>query len=604
MNKRRKKITYGLGGNYMKKLFTKILCFVLSIACVFTATACGDNKNQGEKIDETKTQIFVGLVSNGYGKSWLEAAESRFEEKYADYQGENGKQGVQIIIDNVAYGGTLISSIQNVRAQVIFTGETVLSNWASAGHMVNIDSMVKSSLSTLTDGKETGSIEDKMTEDVQALYKYNGQYYALPYVTSSFGLSYDKDMFARNNIYLAAADPDFGDYSASGDAVGGYDFVDGQMFTVKSSGPDGVAGTEDDGLPATYDQFFAVCAEIKTVTGVNPILWGGRVEDYIKSFLGALQENAAGPEFESLKRTLDDNNVVEFVTGYTDLNGNNKPDVGELKKENTVENITAQTPQYLWQHESFFYALYFLEEIIDRGYVHSGSWDNTLSHLGAQEYFLKGTIENPPRGFDKVAMLVEGSYWENEATLYFNAMGTNNEAHKKENRNLGWMPLPHPMTDEEFKTAVENDAVPNATYNVMDTALGFVNPHTTKDSKQQQLAVDFLQFMYTEEALQDFTVETSLTRPMSYSLENRWDEMTEFGKSYVKHFQSANLVAGAKCDFTNANSIILSSYDNFYTNGIAKEKLPSRVFKDGDRTAWQYFTGMPTYYQGYSWIRK
>ena len=350
----------------MKKLFTKILCFVLSIACVFTATACGDNKNQGEKIDETKTQLFVGLVSNGYGKSWLEAAERRFEEKYADYQGENGKQGVQIIIDNVAYGGTLISSIQNVRAQVIFTGETVLSNWASAGHMVNIDSMVKSSLSTLTDGKETGSIESKMTEDVQALYKYNGQYYALPYVTSSFGLSYDKDMFARNNIYLAAADPDFGDYSASGDAVGGYDFVDGQMFTVKSSGPDGVAGNEDDGLPATYDQFFAVCAEIKTVTGVNPIPWGGRVEDYIKSFLGALQENAAGPEFEALKRTLDDDGDIEFVTGYTDLNGNNKPDVGELKKENTVENITAQTPQYLWQHESYFYALYFLEEIIDK----------------------------------------------------------------------------------------------------------------------------------------------------------------------------------------------------------------------------------------------
>ena len=124
-----------------------------------------------------------------------------------------------------------------------------------------------------------------------------------------------------------------------------------------------------------------------------------------------------------------------------------------------------------------------------------------------------------------------------------------------------------------------------------------------RNTKQRDLAVDFLQFMYTEEALQDFTVETSLTRPMSYSLEGRWDEMTEFGKSYVKHFQKADLVAGQKSEFTSKNSIILSSYDNFYTSGISKEKLPSRVFKDGDKTAWQYFNGMSTYYQGYSWIR-
>lgn len=586
----------------MKKLLTKMFCLVLSIACVFTSFGCGNGKG-GENIDSTKTQIYVGIVSNGYGKSWLEAAAQRFTEIKADYEGVNGKKGVQVVIGNVAYGGTLISSITNVREHVIFTGDVNIEQWVSNGHMVDIDAMVKEDLSKFNEG-ESGSIESKMEEEVRELYKIDGKYHALPYVSSDFGISYDKDIWEELGLYFAAADPDSGDYTAAGDAEVGYDFVDNKIFDTKSCGPDGIAGNDDDGLPATYDQFFALCEQIKTSTNVNPIIIGGGVADYIKSFLGSLYMKASGKEFLNAVRKFDFTGIEkQFVTGYEDLNGNNKADIGELTiTSDSVENITSQTPQYLWQTPNFYYPIYFLDEIVDRGYMHAKSFDKNCSHLFAQEYFLKGTAGGY-KGFDKVAMLIEGNYWENEATPAYNSISSNKPELGKQERNLGWLPLPHPLTDAEFKSRVENDTVPKNTYGVMDSAVGFVNPHTTKGDAQRALAIEFLQYLFTEQSLVDFTVETSMYRPLDYTLDQTdLDKMTPFGRDYIKMRLEAENACGERSTFFNNNKDHLSdAYEMFYTT--FDTGLPLTILNKSGKNAFAYYQGMLGYYTNYSWIK-
>ena len=61
------------------------------------AAACDGRtggKNSAEKIDATKTQLYVGTYDGAYGDEWLYAVKTRFEEKYKDVSFESGKTGV------------------------------------------------------------------------------------------------------------------------------------------------------------------------------------------------------------------------------------------------------------------------------------------------------------------------------------------------------------------------------------------------------------------------------------------------------------------------------------------------------------------------------
>lgn len=76
-----------------KKLF-RVVSFLLSAFCVMPMAACfGDG---GEEIDETKTQLQVAFVDSGMGSAYIYERAARFEEAYKDWQGKDGKVGVQV----------------------------------------------------------------------------------------------------------------------------------------------------------------------------------------------------------------------------------------------------------------------------------------------------------------------------------------------------------------------------------------------------------------------------------------------------------------------------------------------------------------------------
>ena len=111
------------------------------------------------------------------------------------------------------------------------------------GKFLDISSIVTSSLSDVSGGKETGTIEGKLSESQQKAYKaYDGKYYCLPHYEAFSGLSIDVDLFTEYNLYLSnqAVGESFDEYGCIVDE-----------FCMKSKGPDGVANTMDDGLPAT-----------------------------------------------------------------------------------------------------------------------------------------------------------------------------------------------------------------------------------------------------------------------------------------------------------------------------------------------------------------
>lgn len=98
-------------------------------------------------------------------------------------------------------------------------------------------------------------------------------YYAIPHYSAYTGIIYDIDLFDENLYYFAK--------TPTGSALEELFVADNTV--ARSAGPDGVEGTDDDGLPATYDEFFKLCEYIKQ-GAATPLVWtGANYKDYLNS---------------------------------------------------------------------------------------------------------------------------------------------------------------------------------------------------------------------------------------------------------------------------------------------------------------------------------
>ena len=135
---------------------------------------------------------------------------------------------------------------------------------------------------------ENVTIESKLHEKVKEYLKTSdGKYYALPHTQTPTMLTYDADLFDRFNLYFDA------------NGVIGKKSTDSGL----SKGVDNVAGTYDDGLPATYKQFFQLCAKMKQ-RGIAPIIWSGMYEWYTTRFLKQLRVDFDGAEAAVILRQI------------------------------------------------------------------------------------------------------------------------------------------------------------------------------------------------------------------------------------------------------------------------------------------------------------
>ena len=251
----------------MKKI--KITSLILSFLMLFIVCAtigCGGGSDSG------KTQLNISTAGLGLGGKWEDNMVDRFEEAFAEKSYAEGKKGVKINITDLVADRSDISTDGNN----IYLSGAVGSPQTFAQSYLDLTELVTSDLETIN-GVNV-SIEDKIPEDIRHYYTVNGNYYALPTEEYHALLAYDKHLFDVNGLYFAKP-------GASG--VVRHSMVMDRNYTLinigdndnKSCGPDGIYGTDDDGLPSSLFELAALCDIMKTYYMTSPFCLAGAYRD-------------------------------------------------------------------------------------------------------------------------------------------------------------------------------------------------------------------------------------------------------------------------------------------------------------------------------------
>ena len=489
----------------VKKVTSIISVLLLLGSCL---AGCGGQTSvpggADEVEDTSKTQLLVATFDGGVGAEWLIEAGNRFEEVFADTSFEEGKKGVQVkVLKSTNYAGeTILDTLQSEEADVWFTETVNYRDHINAENFADITDIVTEKLEKYGEDK---SIADKMDGNFRNFLNVGtegeAKYYAIPFYDGFYGLIYDKDLFAEANLYFASSGAILGDT----DAMLG--FVSSASDT-NSAGPDGKYDSIDDGLPATHAQFLNLIEKMKE-NGITPFVYGGsNAMSYPLRTMASFWAQAEGAEGYRLNNTLSGtaNNLVKL-----DANGNIvKAADGSVQLE-SVE-ITVDNGYDLQRQVSKYYVLDLFHNILLDEENYS---DSNLVHTAAQSDFLKGKEKQ----YTTYGMLIDGTWWENEAKESFDALASRfGDAHKKEERNLGFMPLPVATANE-----VGNE---NVLLNA-NTSLAFIR--STTDI--MECAKAFLQFTTTDKELSAFTASVSMTRSYNYELAEEYAEKTSsYGK--------------------------------------------------------------------------
>lgn len=455
-----------------------ILALVLTIVTVVSLFAgCGGS---GSKVDSTKTHLSVLCYDGGIGSDWAKNAAKRFEEKYANVSFEEGKMGVVIDITNDKLDGK--NGVTTTPYAIWFTESVNFNELIATNQIVDISDIVTGSLSDASNGAETGSIEDKLAPEYkEALTAVNGNYYCIPHYEVYTGLVYNVDLFDEYGYYFSA---------------------DGSFTSVadeKTVGPDGVKGTKDDGLPSSYEELYALMDQM-VADGVVPFTWVGSAENYVNDLFAGLQVSFTGKDEFMLNVTFDSAATNTQATIIDSFNGNTP-----VEKQVT---ITDKNGYLMTQQAGRYYAFELMEKIMSNDSYHT-KLDKSTSHLDTQEKFILSDLK---AGEKPIAMMIEGTYWYNEATEALKR-SVNTYKEQAEGRRFGWMPLPIQYEG----TVTEGNGRKNTVLETLNS-VAFINARYKDDPVMLDLAKKFLQFCYTDESLVEFSVTTGLPKCVNYTI--------------------------------------------------------------------------------------
>ena len=531
----------------MKKNLSKILVAVLAFVSSFSAVGC---VRGGEKVDKTKTQLYVATFDGGFGSAWMDEVERRFQEKYANVSFEPGKTGVQIIAmpERDLTNEAMVTKLPDMKHEVIFTEAINYYELQSRGLLYDISEAVTKPINwdfvtgtVDSSDPETKSIAEKMTNSVhQEYFGADGQYYGLPFYEATYGIVYDIDLFEKNKLYFRE---------------------DGEGFIVKSNqkrskGPDGEFGTYDDGLPATYEDFFELCNYMVDMK-IVPITWNGVSPAYVNALVESLQADYEGEEQMRLNYTAS-GTATNIVTGFE---ADDTPILGSV-------DITADNGYITWTKQAGkYYGLKFVEELTkdidfyDRGLVVSSGYMQT----DAQNAIIMNKFIP---GEKAVAMLIDGSWWLNESKSSFASAAQRFGAEAGlQDRKFGLMPLPK-ATEEKV----------GEKYSVMEVNSSVCFVRGNVDKKKDALIKDFIQFCHTDESLREFTSITYTTKPFEYTMSAaEVNAMPYWGQEmYRLHNEEAYISSYSTSDIYKKNA---SKFTQIWQGDMFASELGSETIK-------------------------
>lgn len=590
----------------MKKIVNAIAVALSLVACGSTMSAC--QRETGVTIDTGKVQLLVGNFKGGYGKLWLNKAKERFEAKYENYDFGNGKKGVQVIIDdNVRYAGAIETQITGYPQHVIL-GENLNYynltdiNEKSSKYVVDMTDVVTTPINyDMITGKTDAdygagdeTIEEIMNPSMREYLDIggSGSYFGIPFYEATVGIVYDIDVFEKYGFYYAAegyGDADGYVQDAEGNWIGengkvlgnasSMSFAEAKAAGMKlSKGPDDQEGTYDDGTPATYVDFFALC-ERMSVRKVIPLTWPGSPE--IQRYLNYLAYNL-WTDYEGMDQMKLNFSLNGKATDLIDM-GSYNVETGEYA---TYEaDITDANGYLLQQQAGKFEAINFIYKLVkNSSYYDSSTCLADTSQAEAERRFLLSAL---PDQQDR-AMLIDGSWWQNEARDIFADMAVDyGEQYSAANRRFGLLPLPK---------ANEEKVGQKAALAFNTATLILINKKTTTDETVMRIAKQFVKFLHTHESLYEFNEITGSARPYSYTLN---EEESNGLNSVAK--QNYELHSATDFVFTYSQTPIVrktperfscSGYLVFQSGGNLNEILSLTFSNQPNLTSWDYFKSM------------
>lgn len=535
----------------------KNIVALVSLLAVGILSGCGTSTSTASEA-QGKTILSVATYDGGVGKAWLDNAKKRFEEKYKDTSFETGKTGVYVqIYGSKAYNGTSLLN-KDLDRDVYYTEDVTYFDHVAKKQFLDISDLVAA---PLTDYGENKSIADKLDSQYKAfLTSGDGKYYAIPFYDGFYGFFYDVDLFDANSWYFDEA----GDLYASA--------------TTRSKGPDNVAGTADDGLPRSYEEFGKLFEAIRNAGDV-PFSYSGANKVYLDRALMNVWADYEGKDQMLLNYTFNGtaNDLVSSFNGAT-------PVVGS-------EAVTFKNGYELQKQAGKYFALSFLSDVL---LANKDNYKiNSYTQLDAQTNFIKGNsgISGNPTVY---AMHVDGTWWENEADSTFSALQTQTGKGKKD-RKFAFLPFPKAVaasgTDARKQTLVSQN-----------NSYCFINSKTN----YADLAKKFVAFTHTDSELSAFTATTSITRSLSYALTSA-DEAntTYYGKSVINAKNASDIIYPySTISQVKDNAESFSNQNWSWSSVVNGESynLPFQTFldaklKSSSLSASDYFNGLYTAFQ-------
>lgn len=488
----------------MKK-FKKAAMLILAGLMMFSATACtgGGDSSSG------KTIVRLEAFESGYGVQWIRDSEIEFEKRFADYSFEEGKTGVDLKLNITK--ATDIDGMSSSGTDIYMMGTNNYPYVLSRKRFVADLSDVVNEKYDDRNGTKV-SISDKIKDEFLPNLKGSDDHvYGLPLNEGYSGLSYDRELFDKNNFYIA--DPvsngtntadDLEPYSDS-DLGLSANFI-AHKNAKKSCGADGAYGTADDGLPTSLTELLLLCSKIKdTNSSWSPLTIGGTVNGYSKNLINALAMSMGG--YEESRALFDFEGEITYVTGYTE--NNIFGTINWLKKPtvDTVE-INGQNAYLATQTAARYYANAFVDIAVNKGWFSADANSNTTSYTDTQGHFICGGLTNT---LPVSAMIIEGSYWWTEATeaKKFEDYKVLTGGKTREDRDIRWMPLPVTI-DEPIFTPEEKKVATWASTAVQEYVV--VNRKTESKPGTFAAVKEYLKMIYSDEWLNIYTTSTGCRR--------------------------------------------------------------------------------------------
>ena len=575
----------------MNSLSKKVIGLLLSAVLIFGITGCNTTAGDGngsEAIDPNRTQLFVFSYDGGYGSDWLVAAKERYEQLHAEDVYEEGKKGIQIYINSKKEGFSTVSDkILTNRDEVYFHEYAYYRTLKSQGLLLDITEAVTGSQADLgAYGDPAGTtIESKLTEEQKAYYgiEENGKthYYGLPHYSGYMGIVYNRDLFDQKGYYFREG---YENYTELEDR-----FILTDKGATKSKGPDGKTGviggvdySLDDGLPVTYDDFFELIRCIY-LGGDTPISWmGADYNSYLQNFMCSLVADYEGLEQMSLNFNFNGEEATDLGTVQN----------GQFVKDAATTKITAENGYELARQQGKYEVLKFISRLVDKAndqYHNNLAFNGAYSHMDAQDDFLYAG--NDGGRTNNRAMLIDGIWWENEASDTFDSMVSQyGEKMAKENRNFCYMPLPKATAEKAAEAAKSDKAM-----TLYDHIFSICFVKSNIEEWKIPIALDFIKFVHTDESLAEFTVITNTPKAFNYEIgEEDLDKMTTFGRSVIELKNRSNIVYPYSPDPLYVNNQSVFGFAEQWRYSSTTQFAPMAIRDDGI-TAEEYFSQLYTY---------